>query len=133
MSSRLLCPEATSSFLLASPGNYPHFRFAAQPLPASTSPGPHNATPFHSETLVGHHFAVTETASTLSIASHHTAGRPPISHTSMRPEAVTKWRCWRDALRSRPQSMGTRPPRSVALQIDREHVHKTRTSYAIRD
>jgi hypothetical protein len=46
-----------------------------------------------------------------------------------RPAAATKWR---DALRSRPLALGTRPRRSVALQIFWKHERKTRTSYAVR-
>ena len=34
-----------------------------------------------------------------------------------RPVAATKWRFWRDALRSRPLALGARPRRNVALQV----------------
>jgi len=50
------------------------------------------------------------------------------TQSSLRPQPN-----WRDALRSRPLALGTRPRRSVALHITRKHARKTRARSPIRD
>gem|GEM_PF-5167560 len=50
-----------------------------------------------------------------------------------RPEAAQGGNQMERRAPSRPQALGTRPRRSVALQNTQKHARKKRTSYAVRD